>query len=53
VLPIEACSRKIVPLAKRAGYRVWYREFNGPHTVPREIADEAMDWFLKDAGADS
>jgi phospholipase/carboxylesterase len=51
VLPIEACSRKIVPQVKRAGYNVRYREFDGPHTVPAEIVAEAMDWFLKDAEA--
>lgn len=53
VLPIEACSRKIVARVKRAGYRVRYREFDGPHTVPPEIGGEAIDWFLKDAGSDS
>lgn len=53
VLPIEACSRKIVPRVRRAGYRVRYREFDGAHTVPAEIAVEAMDWFLKNEEADS
>jgi len=50
VLPIDVCSRRIVPSAKRAGYRVLYREFDGPHTVPPEIAGEAVEWFLKDSG---
>ena len=50
VLPIEACSRRIVPEVKRAGYRVLYREFDGAHTVPAEIAGEAVEWFLKDTG---
>jgi phospholipase/carboxylesterase len=49
VLPIDVCSRKIVPRVKRAGYRVQYKEFDGPHTVPPEIASEAIEWFLKDA----
>lgn len=53
VLPIEACSRKIVPRVKRAGYRVSYREFDGAHTVPPGIAEEAMNWFLKDEKADN
>ena len=53
VLPIQACSRKLVPQLKRAGYKVRYREFDGPHTVPAEIADEAMNWFLKNEGPDS
>jgi phospholipase/carboxylesterase len=51
VLPIDTCSRKIVPRVKSAGYQVRYREFDGPHTVPSEIAGEAIAWFLKDAGA--
>jgi phospholipase/carboxylesterase len=45
VLPVDACSRRIVPRVKRAGYDVLYREFDGPHTVPHEIAREAAAWF--------
>jgi phospholipase/carboxylesterase len=41
VLPIERCSRRIVPQLERAGYEVTYREFDGAHTVPPEIALEA------------
>jgi phospholipase/carboxylesterase len=48
VLPIDVCSRRLVPQVERAGYRVDYREFAGPHTVPPEIARTAVDWFLKD-----
>lgn len=48
VLPINACSRRIVPRAQAAGYEVFYREFKGPHTVPPEVAAEAVEWFLKD-----
>ena len=46
VLPIEVCSRRIVPSVRDAGYDVLYREFDGPHVVPPEIAREALDWFL-------
>lgn len=46
VLPIERCSRRIVPQLQQAGYDVQYREFNGPHTVPREITREALNWFM-------
>lgn len=46
VLPIDACSRRIVPRLQRAGYDVRYREFDGPHTVPPTIAQEAVDWFF-------
>lgn len=45
VLPIDRCSRRIVPQLQRAGYEVLYREFDGPHTVPRAIALEGMTWF--------
>lgn len=45
VLPIERCSRKLVPQLKRAGYDVLYREFNGPHTIPMDIAQESIRWF--------
>jgi phospholipase/carboxylesterase len=58
VLPIERCSRRIVPQLDRAGYQVRYREFDGPHTVPASIASEALRWFssderTKDVGAPS
>ncbi|MEP0919345.1 alpha/beta hydrolase-fold protein [Leptolyngbya sp. DQ-M1] len=45
VLPIDRCSRRIVPRLQQAGYNVLYREFDGSHTVPSAIADEAMQWF--------
>jgi predicted esterase len=46
ILPIERCSRALVPRLRRAGYEVLYREFDGPHTVPPGIAHEAVAWFL-------
>lgn len=45
VLPIDRCSRRIVPQLQKAGYDVVYREFDGPHTVPADIAVEAVNWF--------
>lgn len=45
VLPIDACSRKIVPRLVRARYPVEYREFEGGHNVPPEIAMAAARWF--------
>ena len=44
-LPIDRCSRRIVPQLERAGYEVHYREFEGGHVVPPEIGREAADWF--------
>ncbi len=45
-LPIDVCSRRIVPQLERAGYDVRYREFEGGHVVSPEIGDEAVDWFI-------
>jgi phospholipase/carboxylesterase len=47
VLPIEECSRRIVPQLKQEGYRVTYREFEGKHTLPPDVASEAMRWFTE------
>ena len=46
VLPIDRCSRRIVPQLQQAGYDVVYREFDGPHTVPPAIAREAVAWLV-------
>jgi predicted esterase len=46
VLPIDRCSRRIVPQLQRGGYAVRYHEFDGPHTVPSEIKAEAASWWL-------
>jgi len=46
VLPIERCSRRLVPQLQRADYAVQFREFDGPHTVPQEINSEAVSWWL-------
>jgi phospholipase/carboxylesterase len=45
VLPINSCSRRLVPRLQGAGYDVRYHEFDGPHTVPSAIAREAVEWF--------
>jgi predicted esterase len=49
VLPIDACSRRIVPALERAGYEVTYREFDGPHTVPQDVRSEAVEWLTRAA----
>jgi phospholipase/carboxylesterase len=46
VLPIDVCSRRIVPQLRRAGYEVAYAEFAGGHTVPAQLARDAVAWFL-------
>jgi len=47
ILPFEASSRNLVPELRKAGYDVKFREFDGPHTVPPEVAREAIEWFQK------
>lgn len=47
VLPIDACSRRLVPRLEAAGYEVLYREFPDGHTVPPDIAAEGVGFFLR------
>jgi phospholipase/carboxylesterase len=42
VLPIDRTSRRIVPALKAEGYTVDYREFDGGHSVPPELARAAL-----------
>jgi phospholipase/carboxylesterase len=45
VLPIQRCSRRILPILQKAGYAVAYHEFNGGHTVPLSVVQEALSWL--------
>jgi phospholipase/carboxylesterase len=51
VLPIDQCSRRIVPELRRGGLQVEYFEFDGGHQVPAEIAAAALSWFVPIAPA--
>jgi phospholipase/carboxylesterase len=51
ILPIDGCSGAFVPQLRHAGYDVTFRPFDGGHTVPPEIADEGMRWWLAGAAA--
>jgi phospholipase/carboxylesterase len=42
ILPIERCSRVIVPLLRQRGHEVIFREFNGGHEIPPAIAAEGL-----------
>ena len=50
VLPIDRCSRRIVPQLRRAGREVEYREFAGGHTVPPGIAADAFAMLSSELG---
>ena len=46
ILSYVATQRQIVPALEEAGYEVTFRSFDGGHSVPAEVAGEAMDWFV-------
>jgi len=46
ILPIDVCSRVIVPRLQSAGYSVTYREFGGRHEIPGDVAGDALRWML-------
>ena len=47
VLPIDRCSRRIVPALRRSGYDVHYVEFDGEHGVPADIGRDALAWVRR------
>lgn len=47
ILPVERTSQHLVPALRKNGYRVRFRQFDGPHTIPPEVAQEAVEWWLK------
>jgi phospholipase/carboxylesterase len=46
ILPVAVSREVIVPELRQRGLDVTYREFTGGHSVPAEISEEALDWFL-------
>jgi phospholipase/carboxylesterase len=46
VLPIDACSRRLAPKLRAAGYDLDYREFDGGHMVSPEMVTGAVARFL-------
>ena len=46
ILPIDQCSRVIVPQLRAKGYDVTFNEFDGRHEVPPDVATEAMNWII-------
>jgi predicted esterase len=47
ILPIDRCSRRIVPDLQRRGRDVTFREFNGGHAMPADVVREAMQWVAR------
>jgi phospholipase/carboxylesterase len=47
ILPIDRCGRVVAEQLRRHRYPLVYREFDGPHTVPKPLAEEALRWFVQ------
>lgn len=45
VLPIDSCSRVMVPRLRKEGYAVDYREFDGGHEAPAEMVRLGVGLF--------
>lgn len=46
VLPIDRCSRRIVPVLRHDGYAVDYREFEGGHELRPELVEASVSLLL-------
>jgi phospholipase/carboxylesterase len=46
VLPFTNTRDVLVPQLRGAGYDVTFHEFAGPHGVPADVSETALDWFL-------
>jgi phospholipase/carboxylesterase len=46
VLPIDRCSRRLVPVLRDDGYDVTYDEFDDGHLVPAAVVERSLDWAL-------
>ncbi|WP_165945110.1 alpha/beta hydrolase [Micromonospora sp. KC723] len=45
VLPVDPCSRRLVPRLRAVGYDVTYDEFDGGHEVPETVVRRAVRWL--------
>lgn len=44
ILPIDRCGRRVANELKVNGYDVTFREFEGDHEIPADVAREGMMW---------
>ena len=45
ILPIDRCGRRIAASLVSRGYEVSFREFDGDHEIPADIAREGLKWM--------
>jgi predicted esterase len=48
VLPIDRTTRRIVVQLRAAEVPTELHEFDGPHVVPPDIAEDALRWLDQD-----
>jgi predicted esterase len=44
ILPIDSCGRRVAGGLKARGYNVTFREFDGDHEIPPDVAREGLQW---------
>jgi predicted esterase len=44
ILPIDSCGRRVAGGLKARGYDVTFREFDGDHEIPPDVAREGLQW---------
>lgn len=45
ILPIDRCGRRIAAGLISRGYEVTFREFDGDHEIPADVAREGLTWI--------
>ena len=48
ILPIDRCGRRIAAELKKRGFEVNFREFDGNHEIPADVAREGLKFISKD-----
>jgi len=48
ILPIDRCGRRIAGELKARGFEVNFREFDGDHEIPADVAREGLKFISKD-----
>lgn len=46
ILPIDSCGRRIAAGLKSRDFDVTFREFDGDHEIPADVAREGMKWVV-------
>ena len=47
ILPIDSCGRRIAATLISRGYDVTFREFDGDHDIPDDVAHDGLKWITR------